>query len=149
SDESRIRERHRETEIIRRRLSALIDSSDEVHAAVEHSRRDLNGIKGEPRSFDRLEQLLAQQAYRLSFWRVAADEINYRRFFDINELAAIRVECPDVFRAVHTLWFELVHEGRIDGFRIDHPDGLLDPASYFERLQKECRSGDRPFYVVA
>src|SRR5262249_53603815 len=59
------------------------------------------------------------------------------------------VEGREVFRAVHALWFELVHEGRIDGLRIDHPDGLLDPASYFERLQKECRSGNRPFYVVA
>jgi (1->4)-alpha-D-glucan 1-alpha-D-glucosylmutase len=147
--EPRIRERQRETEIIRRRLAALMDASEEVRLALDASRRDLNGVKGQPRSFDRLEELLAQQAYRLSYWRVAADEINYRRFFDINELAAIRVEDRDVFRAVHGLWFELVHEGRIDGLRIDHPDGLLDPACYFRRLRKECQTGERPFYVVA
>ena len=81
--------------------------------------------------------MLADQAYRLSFWRVAADEINYRRFFDINDLAAIRVEDPDVFATVHALVFDLVRKGYISGMRIDHPDGLLDPQKYFEDLQEQ------------
>jgi (1->4)-alpha-D-glucan 1-alpha-D-glucosylmutase len=145
----RVQEGKQDVEEIRRRIAELMESDDTVRAAVEASLTDLNGVKGEPRTFDRFEDLLGQQAYRLSYWRVAADEINYRRFFDINELAAIRVEDPEVFQAVHKLWFELVHEGRINGLRIDHPDGLLDPAGYFEALQRECRTGDRPMYVVA
>jgi (1->4)-alpha-D-glucan 1-alpha-D-glucosylmutase len=147
--DAHVREAQRESESIRRRLTGLIEASPLVWSVIDASLRDLNGVKGEPRTFDRLEDLLSQQSYRLSFWRVAADEINYRRFFDVNELAAIRVEDPEVFHAVHALWFELVHEGRIDGMRIDHPDGLLDPVQYFERLQQECHTGDRPFYVVA
>ncbi len=60
-----------------------------------------NGTAGDPRSFDRLDALLGEQVYRLAFWRVAGEEINYRRFFDINELAAIRMEVPEVFAAAH------------------------------------------------
>ena len=81
-------ERQREKEIIRKRLAALVDSSEAARQEIEASRRGINGAKGVPHSFDRLEELLAQQSYRLSFWKVAADEINYRRFFDINQLAA-------------------------------------------------------------
>ena len=100
--------------------------------ALSTSLDDVNGRKGDPRSFDALERILADQAYRLSFWRVAADEINYRRFFDINDLAAIRVEDPEVFASVHALVFDLVRRGYVSGMRIDHPDGLLDPQKYFE-----------------
>jgi (1->4)-alpha-D-glucan 1-alpha-D-glucosylmutase len=79
--------------------------------------------------------LIEAQAYRPAFWRVATEEINYRRFFDINELAAIRVEMPEVFQAVHQFVFRLLAEKRITGLRIDHPDGLWNPTSYFWRLQ--------------
>ncbi len=71
------------------------------------------------------------------FWRVASDEINYRRFFDINELAAVRTEDPRVFGEMHELVFNLIGEGKLDGLRIDHPDGLFDPAAYFAQLQNE------------
>ena len=91
---------------------------------------------GEPRSFDGLDRLLAEQPYRLAHWRVAADEINYRRFFDINELAAIRMEVPEVFRETHRLIFRLVDEDKVTGLRIDHPDGLFDPPEYFLALQR-------------
>src|SRR5262249_16077511 len=91
-----------------------------------------------PESFDRLERLLASQAYRLCFWRVAADEINYRRFFDINELAAIRVEDPQVFAAVHELILSLIERGFVTGLRIDHVDGLFDPVQYLSDLQAAC-----------
>jgi (1->4)-alpha-D-glucan 1-alpha-D-glucosylmutase len=82
--------------------------------------------------------LLDDQAYRLSFWRVAAEEINYRRFFDINDLAAIRMELPEVFDAAHTLLLELVGSGAVTGLRIDHPDGLYLPREYFTKLQQRC-----------
>ena len=112
---------------------------------------------------DVLHGLLERQAWRLAFWRVAADEINYRRFFDINELAALRVENEDVFEATHRLALDLAARGVVDGLRIDHPDGLHDPAQYFERLQQgyarrkgiTLRPTDaggrphRPLYVVA
>jgi len=83
-----------------------------------------------------LDGLLSDQAYRLAFWRVAAEEINYRRFFDINDLAAIRMELPEVFDATHRLLFDLVATGAVTGLRIDHPDGLYLPNDYFEKLQR-------------
>ncbi len=78
--------------------------------------------------------LLAQQHYRLTDWHDAATQLNWRRFFDIDTLIAIRVEDPDVFSATHEVLFRLVHEGLIDGLRVDHPDGLADPAGYLDRL---------------
>ncbi|MGH7359146.1 MAG: malto-oligosyltrehalose synthase, partial [Candidatus Rokuibacteriota bacterium] len=110
----------------------------------------LNGIAGQPESFDRLDALLSAQAYRVAYWGVAGDEINYRRFFDVNDLAAIRMEDPAVFEAAHRLPFRLIREGRITGLRIDHPDGLYAPASYLAALRERCareRAG-RPLYVV-
>ena len=94
--------------------------------------RQINGEKDNPKSFDQLESLLDQQWYRLAYWRVASDEINYRRFFDINDLAAIRVEDSRVFDAVHRLVGKLFEKGWVTGLRIDHPDGLRDPHSYFK-----------------
>jgi (1->4)-alpha-D-glucan 1-alpha-D-glucosylmutase len=99
--------------------------------------KTLNGTVGEPHSFDALDHLLNQQSYRLAYWRTAPDEINYRRFFDINDLAALRQEREEVFLATHRLTLGLLAEGKVVGLRIDHPDGLLDPEQYFRRLQKE------------
>jgi (1->4)-alpha-D-glucan 1-alpha-D-glucosylmutase len=138
TDPAEVRERQREKEIVKRRLAALVDGSDAVRGALDRALVELNGVRGEPRSFDRLEALLADQAYRLSFWRVASDEINYRRFFDVNELAAIRVEDPDVFTRVHALPARLVAEGLVTGLRIDHVDGLSDPLDYLRRLPCGC-----------
>ncbi len=104
---------------------------------------DLNGVRGDPRSFDRLEKLLADQAYRLSFWLVAADEINYRRF-RYQRTAAIRVEEPAVFEAVHDLTLRLIKEGFITGLRIDHADGLLDPRQHLRTLQQRCAAVQCP-----
>ena len=100
TDPVRVRERRREKEVCKRRLANLVKESGEVRRAVHEALIMLNGVKGRPASFDRLEQLLDEQAYRLSYWRVAADEINYRRFFDINELAAVCAEERPVFTAV-------------------------------------------------
>jgi (1->4)-alpha-D-glucan 1-alpha-D-glucosylmutase len=133
----KVSERHREKEVIKRRLAALAASSPDIQSAIEASVRAFNGTAGDPRSFDPLHALIERQAYRLAFWRVAAEEINYRRFFDVNELAAIRMELPEVFQATHQVLFRLLAEGDAGGLRIDHPDGLRDPAGYFRQLQEQ------------
>jgi len=109
----------------------------------EESVRELNGTTGDARSFDKLDALIQRQHYRLAYWRDAAKEINYRRFFDVTEMVALKMESPEVFRETHQLLFEWLANGRITGLRIDHPDGLWDPKQYLERLQK-----DHPLYVV-
>ena len=96
-----------------------------------------NGTPGDPHSFDALDELLNQQSYRLAYWRTASDEINYRRFFDINDLAALRQENDEVFQATHALTLRLAAEGKVAGLRIDHPDGLFEPEQYFQTLQRE------------
>jgi (1->4)-alpha-D-glucan 1-alpha-D-glucosylmutase len=138
TDEAKRKERQREKEVIKRRLDKLIGECKEAREALQKALSEINGEPGAPRSFNRLERLLADQGYRLSYWRVAADEINYRRFFDINELAAIRVEEPEVFAAVHRLIFQLMRDGRVTGLRIDHVDGLFDPVQYLNDLQAGC-----------
>jgi len=138
TDIAKVRERQREKEIIKRRLATLVESSDVTRTALNGVLAAINGTKGDPHSFDQLEKLLDDQAYRLSFWRVASDEINYRRFFDINDLAAIRVENSDVFATVHRIPFDLIQKGLVSGIRVDHPDGLFDPLKYFEDLQSQA-----------
>ena len=138
TDPERIKERAREKEIIKKRLERRCAEAPQVQRAIEKAVETINGHIGDPRSFDRLDELLNAQSYRLAFWRVAAEEINYRRFFDVNDLAAIRVELPEVFDAVHKLLFELVASGAVTGLRIDHPDGLYRPLEYFEKLQMRC-----------
>jgi malto-oligosyltrehalose synthase len=136
TDLDKYRERRRETEVVRRRLERLRDSSPAVRGHLEDNVRAFNGQKGEPASFDRLDALLERQAYRLAYWRVAAEEINYRRFFDQNQLAAIRAEDPMVFDDTHRLVARLLHEGYITGLRVDHLDGLYDPTAYLHRLRE-------------
>lgn len=136
TDPARLTERRREKEIIKRRLNELLASSAAIAMFVEQNLRDINGVPGRPDSFDALDKLLQEQAYRLSYWRVAADEINYRRFFDINELAAIRTESPEVFAETHGLILNLLQENLVTGLRIDHPDGLYDPRGYLYHLQE-------------
>ena len=96
----------------------------------------LNGTPGDAASFNALDQLIERQAYRLAFWRVAGDDVNYRRFFDISTLAALRMERPEVFEDTHRTVLGWLADGRLSGLRIDHPDGLSDPRGYFERLQQ-------------
>jgi (1->4)-alpha-D-glucan 1-alpha-D-glucosylmutase len=138
TDLAKVRERQREKEIIKRRIAALVEGTEVLRAALYQVLNAINGSKGDSHSFDHLERLLDDQAYRLSFWRVASDEINYRRFFDINDLAAIRVENPDVFATVHRIPFDLIQKGLVSGIRVDHPDGLFDPLKYFQDLQAQA-----------
>ncbi|HEX6119057.1 MAG TPA: malto-oligosyltrehalose synthase, partial [Dongiaceae bacterium] len=107
-----------------------------------------NGQPGSPESFQPLHELLEHQVYRLAFWRVAADEINYRRFFDINELAGIRVENPEVFAQTHRLVGRLIGEGKLQGLRLDHVDGLADPGGYLAQLRDFAAERSRNVYIV-
>jgi (1->4)-alpha-D-glucan 1-alpha-D-glucosylmutase len=134
-------------------LAALVHNDPRIAQFVLENIRLFNGTKGEAGSFDLLDTLLNDQAYRLAFWRVAAEEINYRRFFDINDLVATRMEDPIVFDKFHTLIFRLLREGRITGLRIDHVDGLYDPAAYLRKLQAAMQRDpehvdDRPLFLI-
>ena len=138
TDPEKIAERAREKEIVKRRLERRCQEAPQVQRAIEKALAQINGRPGDPRSFDRLDELLNAQSYRLAFWRVAAEEINYRRFFDVNDLAAIRMELPEVFDAAHQLVVDLVRTGAVTGLRIDHPDGLYLPKEYLDALQRRC-----------
>src|SRR5207248_10476694 len=122
--------------VIKRRLSTLATESRPVQDAITETLAIFNGKPGDAHSFDLLDDLLEQQCYRLAYWRVAPDEINYRRFFDVNDLAALSMERREVFDATHVLTLRLLREGKVTGLRIDHPDGLFDPKQYLQRLQE-------------
>jgi (1->4)-alpha-D-glucan 1-alpha-D-glucosylmutase len=138
SDPERIVERYREKEVVKRRLWSLCNECPEIERFIARNTAIYNGERGVPASFDLLDDLLRRQVYRLSHWRVATEEINYRRFFDINALAAIRMENSQVFAETHRLIFRLVREGKVTGLRVDHLDGLYDPADYLGQLQRGC-----------
>jgi (1->4)-alpha-D-glucan 1-alpha-D-glucosylmutase len=137
-DREKKEERLREKEVIKRRISVLHEESEEFRGALSETVERLNGDSERPESFDPMDMLLSSQVYRLAFWQVATEEINYRRFFDINDLAALRNDFTPTFEQTHSMVFRHVAEGRITGLRVDHPDGLHDPEAYFSRLQREC-----------
>jgi (1->4)-alpha-D-glucan 1-alpha-D-glucosylmutase len=125
-----LRRRHRDKEVIRNRLARLCVEDLKVAAAID---AQLIGINAAP---DALDAVFERQNYRLSFWRAAARDVGYRRFFDINTLVGLRVEDERVFEDTHSVILSWLAEGVIDGVRIDHPDGLRDPADYFRRLRE-------------
>jgi (1->4)-alpha-D-glucan 1-alpha-D-glucosylmutase len=150
TDAERIEERHREKEIARERLARLIATSDPIRTYIERVITRINGVPGEPASFDALHNLLEAQVYRLAYWRTAQHEINYRRFFDINSLIGVRVEDPVVFRELHQGVLRLVNDGSVTGLRLDHLDGLLDPKAYLQQLNEALRAiHGKNLYVVA
>lgn len=120
----------------RRLLWELYSQNAQIRETVDETVRLFNGQPGKPESFALLDELLAEQMYRLAFWKVATEEINYRRFFNINQLISVRVEDPQVFEETHRLILRLLSEGVIDGIRIDHIDGLYDPTRYLELLRR-------------
>lgn len=130
---------------VKRMLWELHEGNEYVRTYLKQCVEDFNGTPGQPESFNALDELHWKQVYRLSFWKVASEEINYRRFFSINDLICLRVEDQRVFDHTHELLFELVDAGAIDGLRIDHIDGLYEPGAYLERLRD--RIGDRPIFV--
>lgn len=141
----RVTVRMRERQIIRDRLARLARETPAVETAIAQAVAEYCD-PGDARRFDRLDALISAQPYRLSSWRVAGEEINYRRFFDVNTLAAIRMELPEVFDATHRLLFELIDAGHLTGVRIDHIDGLAQPREYLTRLRE--RGGDGLFLLV-
>ena len=152
ADTKRIAEGRVECASIKRRLLELPQRFTDAAAAVDESLAVLAGTPGDPASFAPLDELLEAQAYRLCFWRVASDEINYRRFFDINDLAALTTEREDVFLAIHRTWLGWVATGLADGLRIDHPDGLFDPEAVpgaaAGALSRAGPGRNEPLYVV-
>lgn len=128
TDRATVERRHRRKQELAARLEELCRARPPAAAAVERALEGLN------RDSERLDQFLARQNYRLAYWRVAAHELDYRRFFDIPGLIALRVEDPRVFGETHDLVGRLVRDATVDGLRIDHLDGLRDPATYLERL---------------
>jgi (1->4)-alpha-D-glucan 1-alpha-D-glucosylmutase len=122
---------------LHKRIAALHDAYEQFRQQLGEVLDLLNGRKGVPESFDELDTILEEQSYRLSFWRNAAEEINYRRFFDISDLISMRVHDPEVFRAMHELVLDLVARGSVTGIRVDHIDGLYDPVDYLDRLVEE------------
>lgn len=143
---------HAEGMRLKSALAALAGHDPAVAAALERAASAVNGEPGEAGSWRRLHALLEAQSYRVAYWRVAADEINYRRFFNINDLAGIRIQLPELFDRVHRLVLTLVAEGRLQGLRIDHIDGLYDPAAYCRRLQRAAAAAagvpEDGFYIT-
>jgi (1->4)-alpha-D-glucan 1-alpha-D-glucosylmutase len=121
---------------IKTRIRDQILGSPELLRLLKAAVDRFNGCRGNRRSFNRLDDLLDQQVYRLEYWQTGRGEINYRRFFDINTLIGVRVELPRVMETTHALACQLVREGWVNGLRIDHIDGLYDPVSYLRRLQQ-------------
>ncbi|TCP10000.1 malto-oligosyltrehalose synthase [Caldimonas thermodepolymerans] len=141
--------RQRDQALLKARLAALAARHPWVCRWVDACLRALNGRPGAARSFDALDALIQRQAYRLAYWRVAGDEVNYRRFFDVNTLAAVRMESDAVFDATHRTLLRWLYEGKLAGLRIDHPDGLSDPLRYFARLQaRHAAMHQRALYLV-
>jgi (1->4)-alpha-D-glucan 1-alpha-D-glucosylmutase len=141
--------RAHEAIVAKRRLKELFARSRFVAEHIERNVAAFNGTPGNRDSFERLHALLERQPYRLAYWRVAADEINYRRFFDINDLAGLRTQNVAVLEATHRRLLEWAAEGKIHGFRIDHPDGLYDPRGYLEWLRAELAAiGRQEHYLV-
>jgi (1->4)-alpha-D-glucan 1-alpha-D-glucosylmutase len=126
-------------------LAALARDHDEIRAGLDHAVARMNGEAGQLDTWRALDALIADQHWRAAHFRVAADDINYRRFFNINELAGVRMELPELFDHAHRLIFDLLRDGTLDGLRIDHVDGLLDPKGYLARLRERA---PKPFYLV-
>ncbi len=122
----------------------VYQESDAVREFIDQNLVIFNGTPDQPSSFDLLDEMLSEQFYRLSFWKVGAEELNYRRFFTVNELICLKIDNEDVFEQTHDLICKLVKAGQFNGVRIDHIDGLYDPTRYLERLRD--RLGDT--YIV-
>jgi len=130
-----IRERHDQIKFIKKTLWELYTNNLRIQRFIDENIRTFNGVSGRPETFALLDNLLSEQLFRLSFWKVATEEINYRRFFNINQLLSVRVEDEDVFRRTQSLIFALIDTGHFTGLRIDHIDGLYDPKRYLARLR--------------
>lgn len=161
TDAEDVEKRRKQIGPIKSELWRMRQAHPETEKSLDETLHAFNGAKGTSESFDRLDSLLSRQAYRLAFWKLAAEEINYRRFFDISELVGLRVEDPQVFDASHAQIVQLIKDGKVTGLRVDHVDGLYDPVVYLCRLQSAahgsksaapaetaCNNGTQRFFVV-
>ena len=134
---------------LKRNLNDLMERQPAIREFLEANLKRFNGVKGDPSSFDALDNLLNQQAYQFTFWRAARERINYRRFFDVSDLIAIRAQDPEVFQATHELVLRWLAEKKVASVRIDHVDGLYDPLAYLAHLQAHAsRQAGAPVYIV-
>lgn len=133
---------------LREQLVELLADEPELIDAIGRGLRRVGGDVGDADRWQRLGELLDRQAYRPAFWRVSSDEINYRRFFDINDLAGLRVERAELFEAMHRLVLARVRSGDVQGLRVDHIDGLYDPRQYCERLAQACVAAPVPTWIL-
>ncbi|MBD1898503.1 malto-oligosyltrehalose synthase [Trichocoleus sp. DQ-A3] len=132
------KERYDQIAFVKGLLGELYTQNQEVQEFIDSNIEFFNGEKGNPESFNSLDRLLSEQFYRLSFWKVGAEELNYRRFFTVNELISVKVEEIKVFHKTHNFISQLVESGTITGLRIDHIDGLYDPSEYLQRLRNKA-----------
>ncbi|OQW98867.1 MAG: malto-oligosyltrehalose synthase, partial [Elusimicrobia bacterium A5] len=140
-----IKERYEQIKFAKKMLWELYNQKSDIKIFIDENIKTFNGEKGNPESFNLLDGLLSEQMFRISFWKVGSEEINYRRFFNINELISVRVEDESVFERTHSLIFKLIAEGKITGLRIDHIDGLYDPSLYIKMLRSKLGG----IYIVA
>lgn len=138
-------ERRDQIHFVKEMLWELYTNSSDIAHFIDDAVDTFNGEPGNPSSFDLLDHLLSEQFFNLSFWKVGADEINYRRFFTINDLISLRVQDREVFQKTHELIIKMIDQGYFTGLRIDHIDGLHDPAEYLHRLRDRSNS----VYIVA
>ena len=134
TDRQVVERRRRDRAVLMNLLARLLEEEPAANEAIGVEVARIN------RNPDALDSLIDQQNYRLAFWRTASRDLGYRRFFDIKDLAGLRVEDAEVFKATHSLPINWVRRGWVDGLRIDHPDGLRDPTAYFHRLREACPS---------
>ena len=127
-------DRQQRLEVLLPRLRAVL-TTEEVQPVIRRALDAINGVEGQPNSFDALHAFLNAEPYRLAYWRTSAEEINYRRFFDVNDLVGLRMETPEVFADTHCLIRELLAKKQVTGLRIDHCDGMFNPRQYLIRLQ--------------
>ncbi len=141
-----------ESAAIKQGLWQLCQSVPEVRQAAESVMHSINGSRENTSTLLQLDRILAAQPYRLAFWKIGLEEVNYRRFFGLNEFVAVRVEDPRVFDDRHRAIFRLIHDGRVTGLRVDHVDGLFDPRAYLRELQTSAApeepNSQQPFFVV-
>lgn len=149
ADAESLRKRAESVSALKKQLAAIIDARPLLQDRLAERLRILNGTTGTPASFDALHALIERQNYRLTRWKTGTHEINYRRFFAIDSLVGLHMEKPEVFRACHELVARLVREGKVNGLRIDHIDGLRQPEAYLRRLQLLDRPDQtKPLYLL-
>ncbi len=138
-------ERRDQIDFVKDMLWELYNNSEEITSFIDDTVETFNGEPGDPSSFDLLDDLLSEQFFNLSFWKVGADEINYRRFFTVNDLISLRIQDKEVFQKTHALILKMIDQQRFTGLRIDHIDGLHNPTEYLQRL----RDKSDQVYIVA